>query len=258
MAAGVQASEDAPFVTTDYRFLPGDYLYFTFEVSGFTIKSDDEDETRRISLAYQITPEDAKRVPLTPPNSGAIQTELNPEDRHWTPKRRASFLLPAFVGAGEFHVHVTVKDLFANTETSKDIPFSIGGLKVEPTGALTVQNFRFYRNQKDTNALDVAAYSPGDTIYARFDMVGCKIGQQNTYHVAYSVTVLRPDGKTFFEDPNAADLQSTSFYPVQFVPGTLMLKSSPDTSRGQYIIVLTVRDLIGNQSYQTKQPVSIE
>jgi hypothetical protein len=256
--AGVQPSDDAPFASPAYQFYPGDFLYFTFDVAGFTIKSNPDNDTRKISLKYTITPEDANSVALAPPAAGAIQTDLNPEDKNWTPKRRANFHLPSFVAAGEYHVHVVVEDQFGKTHIEKDYPFRIGGIHIQSSPTLTVQNFRFFRNPDDSQPLEVPAYSPGDTVYAKFDMVGYKIGQGNQYHVAYGLLVTRPDGKPFIQQPNAANLTDASFYPAQFVPGVLELTTPSNAERGAYIIVLSVHDLVGNQTYEIKQSFSIE
>jgi hypothetical protein len=256
--AGIEQSEDAPFVPADYQFLPGDFVYFSFQIAGFSIRSEDPDEVRRISLAYEVMPQDLNGRPLTPPQSGTVQTELNPEDKNWMPKRRVSFLLPSFIAAGEFRIHVVVKDLFANSQASKDFPFRIGGVKVQPSSTITIQNFRFFRQENDREPLELPAFRPGDNIYASFEMVGYKIGSQNQYHVAYGLTVLRPDGKPFLEQLKAAEFRESSFYPAQFIPGNFTVTTSPDTSRGQYIVILTVRDMIGNQTHQTKEAFSIE
>ncbi len=256
--AGVEQSEDAPFVPSDYQFLPGDFVYFTFQIAGFSVKSDEAQDIRRISLSYVVTPQDAKGVPLTSPNSGVVKADLNPEDKNWMPKRRVSFLLPSFIAAGEFHVHVVVKDLLADNETAKDFPFRIGGLTVRPSGTIAVENFRFLRQENDRVPLEMAAYRSGDTIYTSFEMVGFEVGPQNHYHVAYGVTVLRPNGKPFLDQPRASEYENTSFYPAQFIPGTFAVTTSADTPKGEYVIVLTVRDLISNQSCQTKEAFSIE
>jgi hypothetical protein len=256
--AGVEQSEDAPFVPADYQFLPGDFVYFSFEIAGFSVKSEDSNEVRRISLAYEVTPQDLTGVALTEPNSGTVQVELNPEDKNWMPKRRVSFLLPSFVAAGEFRIHVAVKDLFGNSQASKDVPFRFGGVKIQPSGAITVQDFRFLRKENDRVPIEVPAYRPGDTVYVSFEMAGYKIGPQNHYHVGYSLTVLRPDGKPFLQQPNAAEFEKSSFYPAQFVPGNFSVTTSADTARGEYIIVLTARDVLANQTYQMKEPFSIE
>ena len=255
---GVQPSEDAPYAARDYRFLPGDYLYFTFQISGFGIRSEERGEVEKINLSYEVTPQDANGVALAPPNSGNIQTELSPEDKDWMPKRQVSFLIPSFVAAGEFRVHVHVKDLVANSDASQEIPFSIGGIQIQPSSSITVENFRFLRNENDAQALELPAYSPGDMIHARFDMVGFRIDSQNHYHLAYGLVVFRPDGTPFVQQPNAAEVESSSFYPAQFLPGVIDLKTSPSASRGEYIIVLTIRDLLAGTISQSRRGFSIE
>lgn len=256
--ASVSASEDGPRVASDYAFLPGDYVYFSFRIAGFTVKSEDRDEIQKISLSYEVTPQDENGVPLAESASGSIVTDLSPEDKDWLPKRRVSFLLPSFIASGEYRLHVVVKDALGNATAPADFPFHIGGAKIQPSPTVTVENFEFLRREGERDALTVPAYSPGDTVHARFELVGYKLGAGNTYHLTYGLVVLRPNGKLFFQEPKAADLANDSFYPAAFVPGTLNLTTSPDTPHGEYVIVLTVRDLIGNQTYETRHAFSIE
>ena len=256
--AGVQRSEDAPFAASDFQFLPGDYLYFSFQIGGFTVKSDDQNEIRKISLSYEVTPEDSNGIALATASTGAIDEELNPEDKNWMPKRRTSFLLPSFVPAGDFRVHVLVKDLVAKTETSKDFPFRMGGVVIQASNGIAIQNLQFFRKERDRDPVQVPAYSPGDTVYARFNMAGFKTGEKNEYHLSYGVTVLRPDGKSYINQPKAAELQASTFYPARYLPGVAELTTSSASERGEYVLVLTVNDLIGNQSSQTKSAFSIE
>lgn len=256
--AGVEHAEDAPFVTSDYRFLPGDYLYFTFQIAGFAVASEDRDEVRKISLSYEVTAEDSAGLALAPPAGGEIRTELNPEDKNWMPKRRASFLLPSFIAAGDYRVHVTVKDLVAKSEASRDLPFHVGGVQIQPSGAITIENFHFLRHENDTAPLEVAAYEPGDKIFARFVMVGYRLAPGNHYRVSYGLAVFRPDGKPFLDQPKAAELQADSFYPAQFIPGVVALTTASNMPRGEYVMVVTARDLISGGSYTSKQAFSIE
>src|SRR4051794_14786951 len=85
--AGVQSSEDAPFVRTDYHFQPGDYIYSTFQVAGFKVSSTPDAQVRKMALSYTVTPQDANGVALCPPVSDKIEVELSSEDKNWTPKR---------------------------------------------------------------------------------------------------------------------------------------------------------------------------
>jgi hypothetical protein len=256
--AGVQKSEDAPFVSKQYRFYPGDYLYCRFQVAGYTAETSPQSEVRKISLSYEITPRDARGIALTPPVSDKIEEELNPEDKNWTPKRRASFLLPSFVAAGEFQLHIAVKDLLAKSEAAVDVPFRMGGVVVAPSDGITVENFHFFRKADDQAPLDVAAYSPGDEVYAHFDIAGYGVGPENKYRVSYGLTVYRPDGKIFLQQPDAAELSTGSFYAAQFVPGDISLTVPRESARGEYVIVLTAKDLMANRTYQLKRAFSIE
>jgi hypothetical protein len=257
--AGPAGSEDAPFVSSDYRFYPGDYLYFRFQVAGFAVEADEKTEVRKIALAYEVTPQDASGQALTVPESGVINAELNAEDKNWTPKRRVSFLLPSFLASGLFRVHVVVKDVIAKSETARDFPFRIGGVTIASSPFITVQNFRFLRKEDDQQGLEPAAYRPGDTVYARFDMAGYQVNVPgNKYHLTYGLTVSGPDGKPFVEQPNAAELSEGSFYPAQFVPGNINLTTSRNSAKGPYLIVLTVRDLVANRTYETRRAFSLE
>ena len=256
--AGISASDDGALVTPDYQFLPGDFVYLNFQISGFAVQSEERDEVRKISLAYDITPQDAAGQALVPPVSDEIKAELSPEDKNWVPKRRASFVIPSFVAAGTFQIHIVVHDRVAKTDASGDVPFSTGGVHVKPASVLSVQNFRFFRRENDPEPLSVAAFSPGDTVHARFEMVGYKFASGNKYHLTYAVSVFSPDGKPYITDPHAANIETESFYPAQFVPGNLDLSIGKDAPRGEYVIDLKIRDLIANQTIDYKQAFAVE
>lgn len=256
--AGVEASEDAPFASASYEFLPGDYLYFTFQIAGFSIQSLNRDEVRKISLTYQVTPEDAHGTPLTEPVSDSIQDEISAEDKNWTPKRRASFILPSYVSSGDFRIHLVAKDLIGKSEVARDYPFHIGGVNIEPSESVNVQHFEFLRRENDREALNVPAYSPGDTVCARFDMAGFKLESGNTYELEYGLSVVQPSGKAFLDAPHAAELKSASFYPAQYLPGIIRINTPASSAKGEYILTLVVRDVVGNTKYETKKSFSIE
>ena len=256
--ARIATEEDGPVISTGTRFLPGESLYLTFEIAGFQTRKLPDSETKSIGLSYEITPQDAQGRPLEASTSGEIQTELAAEDKNWVPKRRVSFLIPSFVAAGEFHIHVSVKDLFAGTQASADLPFSIGGTEVTPTPTVSMKQFAFLRKEDDADGLSVPAYRAGDTVYARFNITGFQHGPENAHHLAYSVLVLAPNGKPYIQESNAAQIDATSFYPAQFVPANIALRIGKDGQHGAYILVVTVRDLVANQQSQSKQTFTIE
>jgi hypothetical protein len=257
--AGAEDAEDAPFVAKDYRFLPGQTLYFEFDVAGFGIhETGGYFKVKHISLEYAAQPFDANNVALAPAVSGAIDEDLAPQDKNWLPKRRASFVLPTLAARGQYHVRVTVKDLVAKTEVSSDIPFLMNGARLTAGSGLTIENFRFLRSANDGAPLQVPDFRAGDTVYARFDVGGFKLGEGNAYDVAYGLKVLRPDGKTYLDAPQADDLRSKSFYPAPYVPGNVQITTSRNSSGGSYVLILTAHDAIGNQTYESRQSFQIE
>ncbi len=255
---GVQRSEDAPNVPGDFQFYPGDYVYFTFYISGFATKTNPDTEVKSMSLEYEVTPEDSNHVPLTEPEKGVVADTLTTEDKNWIPKRRASFLLPSYIAAGQFAIHVVVRDLLDKKEAVRDYPFLIGGVQVASVDSVRTQDFEFLRNENDGKALDVPAYAPGDTVWARFEMVGFKHDAQKQYKLSYGINIVSPDGKKFLDQPKAAQIASNNFYPAQFVPGELQIITPKNAAHGAYQLTLTVRDLIGDQSFELKRVFTIE
>jgi hypothetical protein len=256
--AGVERSEDSPYVPKDFQFLPGEYVYFKFHIAGFATKLNEKTEVKSLQLQYEVTAQDARGIALTEPLNGSIEADLSKEDKNWIPKRRASFLLPSFVAAGQFNIHVAVKDLVGKTETVRDVPFQIGGVHVGDAASIQAERLEFFRHQDDPGALDLPAYTPGDTIWARFQMIGFKYEAANKYRLSYGLKVLRPDGKVFLDAPEAAQISSDSFYPAPYVPGDLQITTPKDSPRGTYQLMLTVRDLVANQSFNLKRTFTIE
>ena len=101
-----------------------------------------------------------------------------------------------------------------------------------------MEDFDFLRHQEDANGLELPAYAPGDTVWGRFQMIGFKNETGNKYKLAYGIKVVRPDGKSFLDEPKAAQIASASFYPAQFVPGELQITTPKDAARGSYELTL--------------------
>jgi hypothetical protein len=126
------------------------------------------------------------------------------------------------------------------------------------SNGLTIADFRFLRSADDRQPLQSPDFRAGDTVFARFDMTGFKHGQENAYDVAYGLKVLRPDGKTYLDAPQADDRKSASYYPAPYVRGDIQITTSRDSSGGLYVLIVTAHDVIGNQTYESRQTFRIE
>lgn len=245
--------DDGPASAHDDQFVPGETLFFRCQVEGYK-----KSENNEIQLAYQVEAADARGVMLLLPEKGVVKTTLSPEDKNWMPKIRYTVVIPPLAETGEYHVTVTVKDELAGSSAETRATFLVHGREVAPSDTLAVRNFRFYRGENDDKALEVPAYRPGDSLWARFDMTGYKIGDKNLFDIGYGLVVLRADGSVAYSQREAANSKEAPFYPQRYQPGELSLNMPNDIAKGEYTIVLTVHDNLGQQTCETREKFSIE
>jgi hypothetical protein len=245
--------EGGPVVPSNFVFVPGDALFLSCLIQGYKASEDS-----RIHLRYQIDALDPAGVRLMETAQREIKTELAPEDKEWMPRIQQSVPVPPLTEPGGFRILVSVRDLLADSETKAEIPFRVGGRQVEPSDTLVVRDFRFLRSEEDRDALATAAYRPGDALWARFEIVGYRYGENNRVHVEYGLSVLGPSGKPLYAEPRAAVEESASFYPKRYLPGSLSLNLQQNARPGDYTIVLSVRDEIGKQTFEARHGFKIE
>jgi hypothetical protein len=195
---------------------------------------------------------------LLAPENGVVNTTLSPEDKNWMPKIRYTVIVPPLADSGEYHVVVKVKDELASSPVEARATFSVKGREVAPSDTLVVRNFRFLRSEEDSQPLKVAAYRPGDAVWARFDMTGYKISEKNLFDIEYGLQVLSADGSVAYSEPQAASAKEQPIYPQRYQPGVLNLTMPNDIAKGEYTIVLTVHDNLGKQVIETREKFSIE
>ncbi len=249
----LQQYEDGPRLPADDGYGAGELAFFSLEIAGYQ-----KSEKDHIQLNWEWKCLDPAGIPLVEPGSGKMDTDVSVEDKEWLPKVRQNFEIPFYAPSGTYHVLFKVHDALSGADASADIPFRVRGHKYEPSDTLAVRSFRFYRSEDDARPMEAAAYRPGENVWARFDIIGYKLGEGNSFDVQYGLTVIRPDGKPGFSQPDAATLQDKSFYPRRYMPAALSLTLPADIVKGEHTIVLTVRDKIGNQTVDTQQKFSVE
>ncbi len=129
---------------------------------------------------------------------------------------------------------------------------------MEPSDKLVIRNIRFLRGEDDRESLKVPAYRSGDALWAKFDIIGYKFGPGNLVHVEYSVAIVAPSGKTVFSQAQAAVEEGATFYPKRYVPGVMNLTVQPKTPSGDYSLVITAKDAVGNQVSEGRAVFRIE
>ena len=249
-------SEDAIRVPADYRFRPGEVVFFSCHVAGYAKRAREDDSA--VDLEYQIDVRDAKGLLVIPIETGKVASNITAEDKDWSPKIRHSIALPGLAETGRYQVTIKVKDNFGNQDAQATMPLNVEGTDVAPSDTLIVRNFRFLRTEEDKDPLKTPAYRGGDTVWARFEMTGYKLGEENRFDVEYGLKVLRPGGETTYEQAKAAEEKNQSFYPQRHTPGVLSLTLPKDLKTGQYTIILNVRDNLGNQTFKAEHKFQVE
>jgi len=251
--AGILETEDGQVTPPGWTHIPGETVYVSFQVEGFTVSP-----KQTVQLTYRIEPMDSESVLLAEPVAAKVDAELSPQDKDWLPKVRHTVLIPPLAGPGMYRVQIAVRDELSGASASKQIAFQVRGHAVEPSITLVIRNFRFHRSEEDAEPLKVAAYRPGDALWARFDMTGYKLAEKNAYHVSYGLAVAAPSGKVIYTNPEAAVEKDSSFYPRRYQPAIMNLSLQPNMRPGEYSIVVTVRDHLGNQNFETKQVFRVD
>jgi hypothetical protein len=252
-------SEDGPPVASDEDFVPGETIHFSCQAEGFRKVDMPKDYGKQnISLKFEIRITDKSGALLKPVLEGKIETTVTQEDKDWMPKLRDTIVVPPLADTGEYAVLIKLSDELASANIEKSVIFHIKGRDVAPSDTLIVRNFRFLRKEDDEKPLPVAAYRPGDSVWARFDMTGYKLGDKNQVDIEYGLTVLREDGSVAYAEPTAADQKVQTFYPQRYQPGVLNLNLAKDQPLGKYTIVLAVRDNLGQKMYETRETFSVE
>jgi hypothetical protein len=249
----IATSDGGPPEPASYEYMPGETLYFTCRIAGFT-KTPEE----KVHVAYSVQAFDPKGVPLTEIYKNDMQTEVTPQDKEWMPKIATEVQIPPLLASGTYKLVVTAEDLFAKTSTHLDVPFEVRGRKVDPSDTLVVRNFHFFRSEDATEPLEKAAYRPGDSVWARFDIIGFKYGDKNHIDVSYVTMVYSPSGKLLWTQPDPATDQSDSFYPKRYVQASMGINLLKDTKAGEFSIGVKVTDAVSGQTYETKEKFTVE
>ncbi|MEO8025132.1 MAG: hypothetical protein ABI823_01580 [Bryobacteraceae bacterium] len=251
--ATVQQIEDGPALLSSESYVSGETVYFSCQIGGYQVSPKE-----KISLLWDISVKDGGGVLLVPSYSGKIGADIFQEDKKWLPKARHSFVIPPHAGGGEYKILFHAKDALSGSEATKELAFRVRGSQVEPSETFVVRNLRFFRSEEDRRALSPAAYRGGDTMFARFEITGYKLGPDNAFDVVYGIEILKESGESMYAQPDAAGEKDATFYPRHWVPGVMNLKIPTDIAKAPYTLVIKATDKLGDQKAETRGTFTVE
>jgi hypothetical protein len=228
--------EDGPEIPASYEYVPGELLYLSYRVAGYTVKNE------AVDLRWQMYLTDPDGLLLAPISNGAVRDEVTARDKDWLPKVEQTVPLPPEMFAGRYAIHLRVADELAQSSVELLIQFRVHGRAPEKLPAITVRGVRFYRGEDDAIALDPATYRPGVTLWSRFEITGYSLGESNAFDVEYGLAVYGPAGNLLYEQPVAAQEHDSPFYPKRWLVGGFSLTISANQAPGEYRVTVRARD----------------
>ena len=247
-AAAELSIQDAYFedydrlLVREQRLTAGDTLYLTFRIGGF--RTNEQDQVR---LAYWIDCVDPNNVPLTETLNQKIEEKLRRQDERWRPKVNWSLVIPSFAPSGQYRVNIRVRDEIAGQEVRRQMNFGVRGETLEPSDTLTLRKFQFADTEQGAPKPSTT-YLPGSTLWARFWMVGFRVGPKKQVWVEEDLTVLDAEGEVLYSKARALVEKNRMFYPPRFLHATFSLDLEAQLQAGDYTIRLDVRDLLSEQT----------
>jgi hypothetical protein len=250
---GIHQIEDGPAVGDQVKFVPGETVYVSFDVQNCT-----ETKDQSVSVSWVVDAADPKGIAIVEPAHGKKQATLQPEDKDWMPRARQSLAVPSPAPGGIYSVHIQVTDENSKQTAEATTKFMVSGPEIQPVKALEIRSFGFYRSEEEPQPLITASFSPGNTMFSRFQIAGYKFGPKNAIEVTYGISIMDPTGKVVYTQDPAVEEKSASFYPRPYIDANMSLSLQPGTKSGDYTMVVSVRDKIGNQSSEIRKPFRVE
>ena len=251
--------EDGSPLASSHQVYPGETVHLAFRIQGYK-REEKQDERQFVKLTWRVELRDAAKRLVVQPGTGRVDSELAQQDKEWKPKQHWQALLPPLMPSGNYQLTINVSDQYAAKETTLALTLPVKGYDVEPSPELVVRNIRYYRAEPDGQQppLTQAVYRPGDTVWAQFDITGFRHGEMNRFEVSYGIEVFRENEQSLYKVEEAARLAEANFYPKFAMPGAFSLNLTPDLAKGPYSVVIRVRDIAGNQNYETKTGFVVE
>ncbi|MBI5083593.1 MAG: hypothetical protein HZB13_03215 [Acidobacteria bacterium] len=243
--------EDGPAIPANYEYYSGELLYLSFRVQGFKALKD------KVDLRWMVVATDPDGLLLTPAVNGAISEELAVEDKNWQPKVSVTLALPAQLGPGTYRLKISVTDELASASAESVVEFQVGGRPFPKVEKFSVLNLRFLKDEADRQAMEQAVYRSGETLVAKFELAGFRLGEKNRFEVDYGLAVLSAAGKVLYEQPSAASDEGAPFYPRRLLNGALTLNLTAGVQAGDYALVVKARDKVGQTEAEMKATFTV-
>jgi hypothetical protein len=245
-------SEDGYPLPPNSSFYPGEQVYIAFNLDGYHVT----EYEYRMKVSYRVDFLGPRGEAFSTSEAGAIDQEVYPQDENWMPIVRAAPRIPFHAEAGTYKIELYGRDeLRPQDEARQELAFAVLGKEIGEADKLTVRNFAFQQSEGG-KPVEAPSYRPGDTLWGSFYITGFELRQNNAFEVDSLLQVVDPDGEVMYSFTPQEE-EGQSFYPRRWLPGRFRVDLDKDIPKGQYVLVLSVKDKLGKQESLTRYPFEI-
>jgi hypothetical protein len=245
-------SQDGYPLPVNSSFYAGEQIYIAFNLAGFHVTEDEY----QMKLTYRVDFSGVNGAAFAPSEAGEIAKEVYPQDENWTPIVRAAPRIPFHAEAGTYKIEIYARDEFRpQDEARQELTFEVLGKDVGEADKLTVRNFMFQQSEEG-KPLETPTYRPGDTLWGSFYITGFELRENNSFQVDSRLQVVNSEGEVMFSFTPQNE-GGESFYPRRWLPGRFRVNLDKDIPKGEYVLVLSVEDKLGEQESLTRYEFEI-
>jgi hypothetical protein len=236
-----------PRASTEYK--PEDEVRIFYEVPGYEL---DKDSYIAVITRNQVLAPDGR--PLL--ETKTIEVRQRAGSDAGPVKCNFHMTLPPWAPPGQYTIKIEAEDQIAHKIESATLTFRVNAPPVETSATFVAKNIEV-ANSSDGAAISPPVFTPGQSIWLRFRVLGLKADAQGKVHLTEDWGVIGPDGKPLFEQKDTSLVEEQYVYPPPFFPVTNHVSTPSSIEPGEYKFRVILHDKIGGADFTIDQPFTI-
>lgn len=230
-------------------YKPEDDVRIFYEVPGY---ARDKDSYISVVARHQVTAPDGKPFFETK----TIEVKQQAGEDAGPVKCNFHMSLPAWAPPGQYAINIQAEDQIAHKTQAATASFTVNAPPLETSATLVAKSIEL-ANSRDGAALAPPVFTPGQSIWLRFRVLGLKANDQGQIHLTEDWGIIGPDGKPLFEQNDTELVNEQYVYPPPHVPVTDHVNTPSSVEPGEYKFHVVLHDKIGGADFTIDEPFTI-
>lgn len=236
-----------PRPSTEYK--PEDDVRIFYEVPGY---ERDKDSYIAVVTRHQVLAPDGKLFFETK----TIEVKQKAGEDAGPVKCNFHISLPPWAPPGQYTINIQAEDQIAHKAQATTATFTVNAPPLETSATLVAKDIEL-ANSRDGAALNPPVFTPGQSIWLRFRVLGLKTNDQGQIHLTEDWGIIGPGGKSLFEQNDTTLVNEQYVYPPPYMPVTDHVSTPSSVEPGEYKFHVVLHDKIGGADFTLDQPFTI-